>query len=158
MRGPRRGQRALLVAALLWVPPASLHPACLRPTHAHARTPLQELLDCLDLLLAVEKVEDVRAHLGPILARKQAGLLASFTQVSAGQRAPGGPPSGGRAAALLGRRRRGRNSARLTRCGHVCLPSLEPSLGRPCLLPHPQAVGNLGNMLSGGRATPSDTS
>ncbi|KAL4426656.1 hypothetical protein ABPG77_004712 [Micractinium sp. CCAP 211/92] len=100
MRGPRRGQRALLVAALLWVPPASLHPACLRPTHAHARTPLQELLDCLDLLLAVEKVEDVRAHLGPILARKQAGLLASFTQ----------------------------------------------------------AVGNLGNMLSGGRATPSDTS
>ena len=44
----------------------------------------QELLDCLDLLLAVEKVEDVRAHLGPILARKQAGLLASFTQVIAG--------------------------------------------------------------------------
>ena len=43
--------------------------------------PLQELLDCLDLLLAVEKVDDVRAHLGPILARKQAGLLASFTQV-----------------------------------------------------------------------------
>jgi RNA polymerase II subunit A small phosphatase-like protein len=41
----------------------------------------QELLDCLDLLLAVEKVEDVRAHLGPILARKQAGLLASLTQV-----------------------------------------------------------------------------
>lgn len=40
----------------------------------------QELLDCLDLLLAVEKVDDVRAHLGPILARKQAGLLASFTQ------------------------------------------------------------------------------
>ncbi|KAL4425522.1 hypothetical protein ABPG75_009538 [Micractinium tetrahymenae] len=40
----------------------------------------QELLDCLDLLLAVEKVEDVRAHLGPILARKQAGLIASFTQ------------------------------------------------------------------------------
>ena len=32
----------------------------------------------------MEKVEDVRAHLGPILARKQAGLLASFTQVSAG--------------------------------------------------------------------------
>lgn len=43
----------------------------------------QELLDCLDLLLAVEKVDDVRAHLGPILARKQAGLLASFTQVRA---------------------------------------------------------------------------
>lgn len=40
----------------------------------------QELLDCLDLLLAVEKVDDVRAHLGPILARKQAGLLASITQ------------------------------------------------------------------------------
>ena len=48
-----------------------------------SRSALQELLDCLDLLLAVEKVDDVRAHLGPILARKQAGLLASFTQVRA---------------------------------------------------------------------------
>lgn len=51
-------------------------------THLASAPPLQELLDCLDLLLAVEKVEDVRAHLGPILARKQAGLLASLTQVN----------------------------------------------------------------------------
>lgn len=68
--------------------PSSSPPSSLWCHVAHHRwhpcSSRQELLDCLDLLLAVEKVEDVRAHLGPILARKQAGLLASFTQVSPG--------------------------------------------------------------------------
>eukprot|EP00887_Chlorella_sp_A99_P000730 scaffold5.g730.t1 len=35
----------------------------------------QELLDCLDMLLAVEKVEDVRAHLGSLLARRAGGSI-----------------------------------------------------------------------------------
>lgn len=65
--------------------PHSVAAGSLHVTAAAHRGPslTQELLDCLDLLLAVEKVDDVRAHLGPILARKQAGLLASFTQVRA---------------------------------------------------------------------------
>jgi hypothetical protein len=65
-------------------------PACRSLIALDLATP-QELLDCLDLLLAVEKVDDVRAHLGPILARKQAGLLASFTQVAGGEPRAGGP-------------------------------------------------------------------
>lgn len=73
----RGGVRCFFAEQALSATPCNAHPS--RVPTLSRRPFLQELLDCLETLLAVEKAEDVRKNLAAVLARKNAGLFSSFS-------------------------------------------------------------------------------
>ncbi|GAB4816709.1 hypothetical protein N2152v2_003755 [Parachlorella kessleri] len=59
----------------------------------------QELLDCLETLLAVERADDVRKQLAAVLARKGAGVFTGFGSAVGAYAAAGGASDGAAAVA-----------------------------------------------------------